>query len=523
MSSNKPKLTLIYIDGAGVTGEPPKAFGPITPAKLKPIVDTLTEGGQSERRIFVDDFATGNTSPDITLNQSMNRWTLGGYEAIYCPRVGNAANKETIDFKLIDRVHRDSRLFQASFSLHFVFIVGDVDYRQTIISMLEVGDVSVILTKPNAIMRTQLLHRLRYSFHLFEKSDESGLSPSIQRTARSMLNGYPANMQGMYMPDPRSFARMRAFFEASTAVCPHCEQSFPIGHLSSHHCEHVALRNPPPGITTVTHIEHLAEQLSRAAPEDLIQQLNAFQRTRVFPTIIDTAIGKMPIVSWQVIAMTTLIQQIKSAPAPGFRQATETPEEMLQILIRQGIVMADKQWIRMNSANPFIDRLVEEASQRTFFPLASRYISPAGATGESELRKLLLTAFEHRLDIPSLPPDLNIDELWDSDRALEWLTHPGLDPGTRTSLLESVDDIHTLRYWHKWLSSISSSTDSDLINTVEQIIALTSDTHFLTPNSISILIANGLLTLDRASEALYLNRGHAMFLEQVPLSQRAVA
>lgn len=516
MLTEKPKLTLVYIDGAGVTGQPPRTFGPITPARLKPIIDDLSNG-TAMKRIFVDDLATGCTNPETPLNVSINRWHLGGYEAVYCPRVGTMG-KESIDFILIEKVHEDLRLFGETHQLHFVLIVGDADYRPLITKLLDLCTVSVILTRPNAIMKWSLLHRLHRSIFLFEKTNASKAEPSVHRTARAILNGSPANMQGAYAPGPQAFSRLRSFFDISMVTCPHCGQTFPIGHLSSHYCEDVIPRNPPSGIATVHHIEHLSMELSRLPPEDLISRLINYQRAQVLPDVLNVVIEHMPIISWQIANLMGVLQQIKSAGKQGIQK----PDLDLGILIRQGIIMPDGRWVRINTTHPSIERLAEEVSQRTFYPLTAALFSPDGAVNEDRLRSLVISSIRNPPHIADPPQNPDPENLWGSDDALGWLTHPNLNPDTRMEILSSTDEVHTLQYWSQLLPEITDSTSSDLITTTENIANLAARTHFLTLNSIGILVANGLLVFEEVSQALFLNRKHPFF-HQGPLSQRAVA
>jgi len=510
---NKPKLTLVYVDGASQITQKNGQKRILKPEELTQILDEISAGGKLRKKVFLDDRGNEQDGGREDYNQRLIVWEHQGYKRFACPRLYDF-NKESIDPNLIEEIHSDIDLLDEHYSIRVVLVFGDADYRSVISTLVDMKiAVSLIVTTANVALQESLTHRCGPHWSLFETDKNEKQFRSLSETCQQLFGLF---FQASYVPEPHELRALTAL-ESCTYVCPHCQEEVLIGHNSSHPCR--GSKHPPPGLMTGPFRLRKAAVLTTYPVHELLNWCVERHQEQVEPDELMKLFDSMPIIHWEIVRTIQLLNRISESDNGLLVEKSDN--SMVGALNHSGIIESKEHRLFATDKKRALAGLIEEVASRIHYPNTSEFYSPEGAPKEDALRDLVvrhLLSSESSMTSIKKPECFGEEELWDSNAALVFLTDPNRDPTERISVCQGLHDIHAVNQWVERLERIKQwKSAQDILEATEKILT---DNPFKTMQSLNILIANELLRLDDQHQTLAVNQEHTFFL---PFERKAVA
>jgi hypothetical protein len=495
----KQKLTLVYVDGAAEVRMDNEEVRALLPEELEPLIDSVSVGGDLRKKIFLDDRNSDEPTDKEQYHYRLRIWSDYHYSTEICPRI-NKGSKESIDFVMVESIHKDVSLLFKTHELHVVLVFGDGDYRSIISTLLSDGiSVSLIVTTPNAALYYSLSGRCEKCWALFKidpKQETQFLG--LGETCRALMER-GAYFQASYAPESNAL-RVADGFLACSYVCKKCGETVLFSARTSHPC--VRSKYAPPGLMTAPYRLQLSAMLTELTTEQLFdwcaqqhqRQVEADQLVKVFRS--------MEVIRWDVVQAIELMASVSSG------MNTNIPSERLpqyKALLHAGVITWNTDRYIATEKQILLDGLREEVSSRLHYPNVAKRFSPEGALAEETLR---IRVVERLSSATPMDRRTSSDQTHDEHRdlALEAILDPHLTPEKRLTLRKQLDEKHFINLWANWLEEFMRCTAvGDMLEMSEKIL---SEQGMATSHSIGIMVASGFLIFDGKREILRVNPKH---------------
>ncbi len=189
-----------------------------------------------DARLFTDMPRLGVSNPEK--ERHVREWEDAGFTVVACGRTGDASGengrtKESIDVRLIEAVHKELQKIDHAASWHFIFVVGDADFRPVIQTLLRQGiRTSVFLTTECALLQSTLAKQLFEIYALFDPGDDSRF-----QTLGPVMHNYMhlGTLRDRYVPTDKQQDVLDRVMGA-TMVCARCGEEIPFDEYVRHPC-----------------------------------------------------------------------------------------------------------------------------------------------------------------------------------------------------------------------------------------------------------------------------------------------
>jgi hypothetical protein len=511
----KPKLTLVYVDGASQINLKSGQKRILRPEELTQILDELSAGGKLRKKVFLDDRGNEQDGGREDYNQRLIIWEHQGYKRFACPRLYDF-NKESIDPNLIEEIHSDVDLLNEFYSLRVVLVFGDSDYRSVISALLEMKiAVSLIFTTPNVALQESLTNRCGPHWSFFETDRNEKLFRTLGETSQKLFE-QGLFLQASFTPQRYELGTLTAF-HSCTYTCPECGELVTVGHHMAHPC--TRSKNPPPGLMTKPFRLRKAAVLTTYSMNELLDWCVEQHQQQVEQDELMKLFDSMAVIRWDIVQVIQFFHRITAAEQGLLIERGDRP--FIDALNHAGIIESRDQRLFATEKRIALATLIEEVASRTHYRNTSSLYSPDGASKEDALRDLIVNQLiSSDFSITSLeqPERFGEEELWDSNTALTVLTNPNLQPAERAEICQHLHEIHAVNQWSQRLEIIRQwRSAQDILEAIETIVT---DNPFMTEQSLIILVKNGLLRLHDQRQTLSANQEHVFFF---PFERKAVA
>lgn len=365
-----------------------------------------------------------------------------------------SGKKESIDSELIERINALVELFQKEHSLHFILVVSDVDYEPKIRALLEAG--------------------IRVSL--------------ICTRSNTLLE------------------------EQLVAEYQHTFYLFPV-------VERSANQFKTTGFSTAQSMQQTASWLSTLDPNALLNWTVEWFHKNVIPSNMRDAFEMMPVIPWSVVDVILSVIRIQSEEPVG-TLVDDIDKEHARFLAYASVIERIKDRYHIVAGNiRSIEQLIEEVHSRASHVQLMRKLSPEGAIPEPALRKTVLRAIKDP-SVKAIHQDISLAnlELWATDTALNFLTHPNNSVEQYRIIERELDPVHAVRLWKACLLELPHNQWVDMLELSEHIAKLAKQ--FFSERSVAILVTNQFLEFDSERQQLRVNTGHPLFL---PLAKGVAA
>jgi uncharacterized LabA/DUF88 family protein len=504
--TQRPILTMVYVDYGACSVNAEKAYEEITPDRIEPFILSLTERGSNIKKYLFSDIRGVERDEGRTFNRVSTKWYEYGYTDIVCPR-SSQLRKESIDSQLIQDANREADIFSATHDLHFILVIGDVDYRPLIVSLIERGiKVSIIATRPHGTLANGVLERCHICFAVGWKPEDAKVFRSLDETAIGLLSPLTVNLLERYTPTKEQVKVFSMFLSSTHCICPQCDETFLTGHFLSHRCN--GMKHASPGIPTKGFIQELTKAMCGYTPKDYIEWLMVQTKDEALPEVIEHILNEVECIPWDTVETILLAQRIWKNKMTGYA-LQGADKNHIDTLVLKGIIKQANGDLYF-PADPFetIRYLIEQVNQRLLHQNVMRLRSRDGATtGDEQLRKQITKEFTQPFaDFLPKITDPDDPRLWESNVALFNLTRP--DVLAKQALCEKLDELHAVNQWYTRLHAFFALQEMGVLDAFE---ALMKDNPFIESESLAILVSNGVLVFDEKQGTVKVNLLHVWF------------
>lgn len=419
----------------------------MTPELINQTVQKARIGSRVMQIAFLDMRGIEKEGGVVTYEEMVSEWKRFSFMIDTCPRKGSG-KKESIDSELIERVHALVELHHGENSLHFIFVVSDVDFEPMIRTLLKKDGIRVTLicTRSNTLLEEKLVADYQHTFYLF-----------------------------------------------------------PIE-------ERAAIQYKTTGLSTNQSMQQLASWLSTLNPESLLNWTLEWFHRNVIPSNMRDAFDMMPVIPWNVVDITLSAIRLQANEPIGIPVESIDREHARLLAHASVISRVEDRYRIVGEKVRAIEPLIEEVHSRTSFVHLMRRLSPEGAIPETKLRELVLKGINNpssNVVYQEIP--LEDLALWATDTALVYLTHPNHGVDQYRAIEHDLDPVHAIRCWKSHLLELPPNSQwIDMLNMSDKIAKLAKN--FFSERSIPILVANQFLTFDSEQQRLRVNTSHPIFL-----------
>lgn len=409
---------IVFVDHGGIKALEHHHNIMLLPDELR---DLLQRRGPIHEAILVTDEPKLGRS-DATKAEALRAWYNAGFTCVTCARSGMLKDdKETIDVVLIETVHqRLGMIINASVEdWHFVFVIGDSDYRMIIQTVLKSGvRTSAFLTRPCALLQKGLERQLFETLELYPKKPrgvEHATEASSEHTSVDLIQS-AQDVQVTLRRLGRSSHRLHLTEQEQHALdlamgsilrCARCGHEIVLERYPFHECNPNRLyvyecsrpANGPlsTGFMTFPFAEHIAEWISGRGAKEVVPWYFWQAVNGVIPNQLAMVLSLVDRLSWAVVDTALMLETCEKESLSKEEIEERFPLAILDTARDLELLMqADERFHSTTGDLPGFRPLIEEAKRRSQYPTVSRLIDPHHASRRDDLRELLLLPQEER-------------------------------------------------------------------------------------------------------------------------------